>query len=61
MWPVVLDWATRYAPDAAHMFVQHRQQARELRNAGKLPDSHTMTSWALAEARAQIARDRQRP
>jgi len=51
----VVDWVTRHLDhDAAALLIQHRQQARKLRDAGRLPDSHTLTSWALQEARREV-------
>lgn len=60
MWNQVVDWAARHLDSGATaLFIQHRQQARELRGAGHLPDSHTLTSWALHQARHDVNRRRQ--
>lgn len=57
MWEQVVGWAARHLElDAPAHFVAARRRAQQLRDTGQLPDSHTLTSWALQEAR-HTARD----
>jgi len=57
MWDVVVAWvSTHLDEEAAAPFIAQLQQARERRAEGRLSDAHTMTSWALQEARAEMHR-----
>ncbi|MPZ66662.1 MAG: hypothetical protein GEU83_14515 [Pseudonocardiaceae bacterium] len=54
LWEQVVQWATRHLDqDAPALFIEQRHQAAQLRDHGRLPDSHTLTSWALTHARRE--------
>lgn len=54
MFATVLDWCASY--DAAEVFVRRLEQARRMRDAGKLTDGELMASWALQQARRDVRR-----
>lgn len=54
LWDQAIDWAARHLDcDAPALFIEHRHRAAQLRETGRLPDSHTLTSWALTHARRE--------
>ncbi len=50
----VLDWCVRYG--AVEVFVRWLEEARLMRDSGKLTDGELMASWALQQARREVRR-----
>ncbi len=54
MFADVLGWCARY--DAAEAFVRCLEEARRMRDAGRLTDGELVASWALKRARRDVRR-----
>ena len=52
MFATVLDWCARYG--AAEAFVRWLEEARRMRDAGKLTDGELVASWALQQTRREV-------